>query len=1504
MRIFVSSPGDVGEERVMTERVVQRLQGEFGQSVKLEAILWEHEPMRATQHPQEQIPLPSECDIVVCLLWSRLGTRLPYQISAAGKTGTEWEFEEAARSFLEKKTPDLLVYRKTKEVLASVHDDVTYEEKKNQWNALSGFLAHWFKAKDGTFNAVFKTFEALDQFEELLERDLRKLIQDRLKLTPHAERTWHHAPFRGLEVFDYEHAPIFFGRTRAIGAIREALVQQAAHGCAFVLVFGMSGVGKSSLVRAGVLPTITRPGVIEGVGLWRWCVFRPSDATGDLCDGLASGLMAAAALPELAEAGVDARALAKLLREAPDQAALPMSVGLKRAAETTAAAERLLKPPVTRLALVVDQMEELFSSDRVTEPQRIGFVQALSALARSGHVWIIGAMRSDFYPRCAEVPELAALKAVAGQFDLLPPTAPQLAQMIGDPARAAGLRFEEKPTGERLDHVLQETALRDPQALPLLEFTLAELYKLCSKDRPPSEAVVLTFAAYDQLGGMEGALARRAEEEFAKLSANVQAALPAVFRALVTVRQGEDEAIVAQPVLREVFAAAADQDALVEAFIQARLFVSDRTSVEQKAMVRLAHEALLRCWPRLVQWLAANREFLHIRARVSEEAKRWQSEGQLPELLLAPGKPLVEGEFLLAQKQELDRGVADYIQQSRQIAARSRRRRRIIFAAFVLSLLVGTVFSSFFAWQANQNAEAEAKTQQKRALAQVDALRDAAPGGVPGILADLEANRATVLPQLRARFAEESERAKRMRLALALLPIEPDEMRDELVAWMLQTKDPAETLLVRDALRPHSAELTGNVWHQAVDPARPRAERFRALVALASFDPASPRWKKVAPDVAEELLTANSLHLGSWVQALHPVRLSLQSPLGETFRGERLPAHRQEAAAVLADFAADQPQVLADLLMDADEKQFAVIFPKLKEHGDRSVAGLLAEFDKQAVAVKDKTIFESKETIVEGDAKVKTESGPLPAKRFEVRLQSGKAYRLTMESQDLNSFLVLQDKTGKELAYDDVRGNLNSLLLFTAPTKDTYTVFAASFKGTGSFVLKVVETMSGHDGKENLAKRQANAAVALLRMKREEKVWPLLKHSPDPRLRSYLIHRLSPLGADANAIIKRLDDETDITIRRALLLTLGEFGDEKLPPEDRQGLTVKLQAIYRTDADPGLHAASEWLLRTWKQDDWLRKVNDEWAKDKEAQQKRLEGIEQLLAKEKEKTPPQWYVNGQGQTMVVIPGPVEFVMGSPLTEAGRFGYEAQHKRRIGRTFAAAKSVTVEQYRQFYRGYTFSERYAPTPDCPVVSTSWYQAAVYCNWLSKEEGIDPKQWCYEIKGDPRLAENYLNPRLRENYLSLSGYRLPTEAEMEFATRAGAMTSRYYGETEELLGKYGWFFQNAGDRSWPVGSKKPNDLGFFDMHGNVWCWGQDRYLRYPTGMVEDKDKALEIKSTVSRVLRGGSFNDQASNVRTANRNLSEPTFRWPYYGFRVARTLPLDSFTALQPSPEGGGK
>ena len=125
---------------------------------------------------------------------------------------------------------------------------------------------------------------------------------------------------------------------------------------------------------------------------------------------------------------------------------------------------------------------------------------------------------------------------------------------------------------------------------------------------------------------------------------------------------------------------------------------------------------------------------------------------------------------------------------------------------------------------------------------------------------------------------------------------------------------------------------------------------------------------------------------------------------------------------------------------------------------------------------------------------------------------------------------------------------------------------------------------SSDENREKLAKRQANAAVALLKMNRPEKVWPLLKRTPpdDPRVRSYLIHRLSPLGADSGAILKRLDEEPDVTIRRALLLSLGEYDEKGLSPEARQAVLPKVQEVYRKDADPGLHAACEWLLRKWK----------------------------------------------------------------------------------------------------------------------------------------------------------------------------------------------------------------------------------------------------------------------------------------------------------------------------------
>ena len=436
--------------------------------------------------------------------------------------------------------------------------------------------------------------------------------------------------------------------------------------------------------------------------------------------------------------------------------------------------------------------------------------------------------------------------------------------------------------------------------------------------------------------------------------------------------------------------------------------------------------------------------------------------------------------------------------------------------------------------------------------------------------------------------------------------------------------------------------------------------------------------------------------------------------------------------------------------------------------------------------------------------------------------------------------------------------------------------------GNAEVSKKLLPVMTDN-AKEALAKRQANVAVALLRMNQPERVWPLLRHSPDPRVRSYLIDRLGPLGADAAAIVQRLNGESDITIRRALILSLGEFSEDALPSDVKAALVSQLQEMHRTHADPGLHAASEWLLRQWKQEAWLKQAKVEWAKDKEGRDKRLDDIAQMLEKEKEKT-PQWYVNSQGQTLVVIPGPSEFLMGSPLTETGRNGDEVPHTRRISRTFAlATTSVTLAQYRQFEPGYSYGGAgFLRLPELPVVGIDWYRGAKYCNWLSKEEGIREEQWCYEITGN--------EIKLKANYLSLGGYRLPTEAEVEYATRAGSVTSRYFGETDELLAKYGWYIRNSQRMTWPVGSLKPNDLGLFDVHGSVWIWCQEGYKAYPQGaeVSEDHEDGLVVTATASRVLRGGSFNGDAQAARSAIRGISAPGNRSAVIGFRVARTYP----------------
>jgi len=293
---------------------------------------------------------------------------------------------------------------------------------------------------------------------------------------------------------------------------------------------------------------------------------------------------------------------------------------------------------------------------------------------------------------------------------------------------------------------------------------------------------------------------------------------------------------------------------------------------------------------------------------------------------------------------------------------------------------------------------------------------------------------------------------------------------------------------------------------------------------------------------------------------------------------------------------------------------------------------------------------------------------------------------------------------------------------------------------------------------------------------------------------------------------------------------------------------------------------------------------------------------------------------EGPAMIVVKGPVTVRMGSPADERGRVpasdsAAEPQHAVAIPRSFAiSATEVTVGQFRRFLDanpgvrdGYRYEDspermadvhhRFSPDDDGPAIAVTWYEAAMYCNWLSARDGLPPADWVYPAGV---LRDGFEMPA---NYLQRRGYRLPTEPEWEFAARAGTSTSRFFGESDDALGAYAVYARHPQrtkddpvdptdpQRTSPVGRLKPNPLGLFDIYGNVWEWTQDRVERFQTADVtEDReDPVLRVSDRDARTRRGGAFPYGAAFARSASRGpvTSLPTNRRDNLGFRIARTV-----------------
>jgi tetratricopeptide (TPR) repeat protein len=673
LKIFISSPGDVKDERRRAALVITRLKREFVRFYDISSVLWEYEPMLSSGHFQDIIDPPSDADIVVLILWSRLGTPLPTRTDKreykglddrVPVTGTEWEYEQALAAREQRGgLPDLLVYRSFNKARAEYDRVEELEQMQAQWEALQGFWQRYFQAPDGTFKAAFNRFQDLDQFETQLEQHLRELLRRRLpKLSARkpGDRLdwWSGSPYRGLQAFDIEQAAVFFGRSIAERTVTEALVRRAAGGSAFMLLLGASGSGKSSLVRAGILPDLMAPGVVSGVTVWRHAIIQPPDLAPDPFAGLAAVLYNEKVLPELAGIGYRQEEVEKQLRGGAEQILVPLRLALERAAaaDVNATAGGIAQG---RLILVLDQLEVLLTSATFTADTRNALDLLFSKLAQSGLVWIIATLRSDFYHRMIELPLLNGLATGLGQYLLAPPSPAEIEQIIRRPAEQAGLEFEvEEKSGISLDAVIRDSAARDPASLPLLSFLLDELYR---RDVETNQRNILTFKSYAQLGALEGAIARHAQAMVDSLPPDQAAALPALLLAMVEIDEIKDT--VTARTVRQANLADVRQGELANRLVAERLAVADDKGTGKT--LRLAHEALLTNWPLLAKLIEEHRDFLIMRRRLQADAAVWEANTRHGDFLLPAGRRIAEAEELLSRRRaELDPEIVAFAESS------------------------------------------------------------------------------------------------------------------------------------------------------------------------------------------------------------------------------------------------------------------------------------------------------------------------------------------------------------------------------------------------------------------------------------------------------------------------------------------------------------------------------------------------------------------------------------------------------------------------------------------------------------------------------------------------------------------------------------------------------------------------------------------------------------------------------------------------------------------------
>jgi serine/threonine protein kinase/DNA-binding SARP family transcriptional activator/WD40 repeat protein len=485
-------------------------------------------------------------------------------------------------------------------------------------------------------------------------------------------------PYKGLRAFAEADAIDFHGRAALIDELLKAV---ASHN--LVAVVGPSGSGKSSVVRAGLIPAL-RAGGVPGSRHWLLTEMFPGSYPFEELE--ASLLRVAVSRPSA------------LLTE------LLEPNGLLRVTK------QILPDEESTLVIVIDQFEELFSSVRSEATRRL-FLDNLTAVAADerSRVRIVLTMRADFFNRPLEYGDFAEVMG-AGMVTVGIPTREGLAQAIAAPARAVSLELEPGLVGRVVADVESQ-----PGGLPLLQYALTEMFARRQDD-------TLTIAGYEQTGGVLGALGRRAEELYSGLSESGQGAARQVFLRLVSVDESaaDTRRRARQSELKSLDVDQEALDTVLHTYGGFRLLSFDRDPVTRGPTVEVAHEALIREWARLRGWIDDERETLILGRRLSTSTQEWIEADRDPSFLLRGSRLEQADQWMAATDVALTAEEVEYLRASTEqresdLATTRRRRRRLIILLSVGLVVVASL--ALVAVIQRGAAEREAREARARQLA-------------------------------------------------------------------------------------------------------------------------------------------------------------------------------------------------------------------------------------------------------------------------------------------------------------------------------------------------------------------------------------------------------------------------------------------------------------------------------------------------------------------------------------------------------------------------------------------------------------------------------------------------------------------------------------------------------------------------------------------------------------------------------------------------------------------